>query len=158
MDPALKPREVDVTQKVDVAQKVDVTQEVEVINNWSSILQNLNLNGLALNAAEQTELIGKSGRVISLRISPRHSSVFTKAVITRIEQGLSNYYKEEIKLKLVNDDKIKFTPAQQKSEIQKKANDDAVLALQGDQFFQQLQQEFSAELVRDSIVPLKDDL
>ncbi len=175
-DPEVNPREVDfiqeaavikeinVIQEIDVIQKADITQEIEpiqevgVINDWSAILPQLKLNGLALNAAEHTELIDKSGNLISLRVSPRHNSVFTKSVITRIEQGLSNYYKEEIKLKLINDDKIKFTPAQQKSEIQKKANDDAVLALQGDQFFQQLQQEFSAELVRDSIVPLKDDL
>jgi len=183
IEPAVKPREVGVIQEIDVIQRantiqnadpiqnaddpiqnadsiqeINIIQEVDVVNDWSAILQKLNLNGLALNAAEHTELIGKTDKFISLRISPRHSSVFTKAVITRIEQGLSNYYKEEIILKLVNDEKIKFTPAQQKSEIQKKANDDAVLALQGDQFFQQLQQEFSAELVRDSIVPLKDEL
>ena len=32
------------------------------------------------------------------------------------------------------------------------------LALHNDPVFQQLQQEFSAELVKNSIVPLKDDL
>ena len=48
--------------------------------------------------------------------------------------------------------KQSYHRAQQKNHVNAEA------ALQNDTFFQQLQKEFSAELVKNSIVSLKDDL
>jgi DNA polymerase-3 subunit gamma/tau len=126
--------------------------------DWSLILPQLNLSGLALNAAENSELISKSGAQVILRVAKGHLSVFTAAVIKRIEQGLATYYKEVIKLKLRSDEPVLSSPAQQRKITQEKMHEDAESALQSDPFFQQLQEEFSAEVVKNSIVPLKDDL
>jgi DNA polymerase-3 subunit gamma/tau len=126
--------------------------------DWSIILPQLKLSGLALSAAEHAEFIGKSGAEIILRVAKGHQSVFTTAVISRIEQGLTNYYKETIKLALSSDEMVLSSPAQQRQRSQKKMHEDAEAALQEDPFFQQLQEEFSAELVKNSIAPLKDGL
>ena len=137
---------------------IEDTIQVERPNDWSEILPQLKLNALALSAAEHAELVSKSGAEVILRIAKGHLSVFTPAVISRIEQALANHYKEVIKLKLNSDDAVLSSPAQQRQQTQKKNHVDAALALQNDQFFQQLQEEFSAELVKNSIVPLTDDL
>ncbi len=126
--------------------------------DWAAILPQLKLTGLALNAAEHTEFVSKSNTEVILRVAKGHQSVFTASVLNRIEQGLTNYYKEVIKLTIKSDEAVLSSPAQQRSRTQKKSHEDAETALQGDPFFQQLQQEFSAELVRNSIEPLKDDL
>ena len=118
----------------------------------------LKLSGLALSAAENAEFISKTDSVIVLRIEKGHRSVFTAAVIGRIEQGLANYYKEVIKLTLTSEEEVSSSPAQNRKKAQTKEHNDASTALQNDLFFQQLQQEFSAELVKNSIAPLKDDL
>ena len=122
------------------------------------ILPQLKLSGLALNAAENAEFISKSGCQVVLRVSKGHQSVFTSAVIKRIEQGLDNYYKEVVKLTINTDEVVLSTPAQQRMHAQTKVHADTTTALQNDPFFQLLQEEFSAELVRNSVAPLKDEL
>lgn len=126
--------------------------------DWGAILPQLKLSGLALNAAENAELVSKSQSEVILRVSKGHQSVFTAAVIKRIEQGLTNHYKEVVKLTLSCDEVVSSSPAQQRKQTQIKAHESATAALQNDPFFQQLQQEFSAELVSNSIASLKDDL
>ena len=78
--------------------------------------------------------------------------------MSRIEQSLSNYYNEKIKLSLNSDQLVSSSPLLQKQVTQKIQHQNAESALQNDPFFQQLQQEFSAELVKNSISLLKDSL
>ena len=127
-------------------------------DDWCSLLPKLKLTGLALSAAENAEFISKSESQVILRVAKGHQSVFTTAVISRIEQGLSNHYKDVIKLTLISNEQVLSSPAQQRERSQKKMHENSEVALQNDPFFQQLQQEFSAEIVRNSIAPVKDGL
>lgn len=126
--------------------------------DWAGILNQLNLTGLTLNAAENAEFITKSGREIKLRVAKGHQSLFTPSVTSRIEQALESYYKEPIKIALSCDEPVQSSPALQKQIAQNLRQQDAETNLQNDPFFQQLRQEFSAELVKNSIVPVKDEL
>lgn len=136
-----------------------VAPEIPVENtNWHTILPHLALTGLARNAAENAELHSINDSVVVLRVEKGHLSLFTTAVIIRIEQGLANYYKKVVKLKIDTNDKLFASPAQLRKQVQTKVQAEAEIALQNDPFFQQLQQEFSAELVKNSIVSLEDEL
>ncbi|AUH73926.1 DNA polymerase III subunit gamma/tau [Legionella sainthelensi] len=126
--------------------------------DWSSIIRDLKLTGLALNAVENAELIAKEGREITLRVAKGHQSLFTPTVLTRIESALSQYYQDQVKINLNSDESVQASPAQQKEQIMQQKQKNAESALLNDPVFQQLQQEFSAELVKNSIVSLKDDL
>lgn len=125
---------------------------------WCKILAQLNLHGLALSAAENAELISKTEGEVILRVEKGHQSLFTASVLKRIEQGLANYYNEKIKLSLNSDKLVSSSPMQKKIIIHKKQHSDAEAALENDPFFQQLRQTFSAEIVKNSVSPLKDDL
>jgi DNA polymerase-3 subunit gamma/tau len=125
---------------------------------WSGLLSKLNLTGLTLSAAENAEFIGKKEHQVHLRIEKGHKSVFTPAVVKRIEQALSNQYQEPIQIVLECTLSQASTPAVAKRMTQESKHQLAEAALQTDPFFQQLQQEFSAELVKSSIVPLEDSL
>lgn len=124
-------------------------------SDWAKIVSQLQLNGLALSAAEHAELLSKTSTAVTLRVDKRHQSLFTAAVIKRIEQGLTNYYKEVLKLTIKGDDSVSSSPAKQRQEQQQQKQEEATNALQADPFFKQLQEEFSAELVKNSIVALK---
>jgi len=126
--------------------------------SWADILKKITLTGLAANAAANAELVSKSGSEIRLRVEKGHLSVFTPMVISRIELELTKYYKEKIKLALSSDQPTQSSPAQQKIVSQTKQHQEAVASLEADPFFQQLHNEFSAELVKNSISFLKDDL
>ncbi|WP_028373764.1 DNA polymerase III subunit gamma/tau [Legionella lansingensis] len=126
--------------------------------DWGQVLSQLNLTGIAQNAAENAELIEKSGRNIILRVAKGHRSLFTPAVTGRIEQALTTYFKETIKIALNSDEAVYSSPAQQKQILQNQRQQEAEVSLQQDPFFQQLKQEFAAELVKNSIAPVKDEL
>ncbi|WP_347252559.1 DNA polymerase III subunit gamma/tau [Legionella sp.] len=127
-------------------------------DDWEAILIRLKLTGLALTAAENAEFVIKSNQEVTLRVAKGHRSLFTPTVVTRIEQALGIYYGELIKINLITEDTIQSSPAQQKQIVQHQRQQEAEINLQNDPFFQQLQQEFSAELVKNSIAPVKDEL
>ncbi|WP_133136521.1 DNA polymerase III subunit gamma/tau [Legionella rowbothamii] len=126
--------------------------------SWAAIIPQLRLTGLALTAVENAELVSRDGRDLILRVARGHQSLFTPTVLARVETALSNYYQTTVKVTLNSDQSVQASPAQQKEQATQQKQQNAELALQNDPMFQQLQQDFSAELVKNSIVPLKDDL
>lgn len=125
---------------------------------WATIIPQLRLTGLALTAVENAELVSRDGRELVLRVARGHQSLFTPTVLARVETALGSYYQTAIKITLNSEQSIQSSPAQQKEQATQQKQQNAELALQNDPMFQQLQQDFSAELVKNSIVPLKDDL
>ncbi|WP_419420095.1 DNA polymerase III subunit gamma/tau [Legionella sp. D16C41] len=120
--------------------------------NWSMILKKLQLTGLAQTATENAELLSKSAGEIKLRVDKGHRSLFTPNITERIEQALSNYYQQRIKLSF-DFNEVQASPAQQKSAAHAQNLQEAALNLEQDSFLQRLKQEFSAELVKNSIEP-----
>jgi len=132
--------------------------EKSVNSSWSAIVSQLKLTGLAQNAAENTEFVEKSGSTVTLSLNNRHQSVFTSATVKRLESALGIHYNEKITLKLIEKETPLSTPAQQKQVHQKKIHSEANLALEEDPIFQQLKQNFSADVVKQSIASINDDL
>ena len=138
---------------------VEIKQTIPIeAQNWASIIPELKLTGFALNAIENAEFINKDGRDITLRVAKGHESLFTPTTTSRIEAALTDYYQSPVKIILNSKEAVQATPAQQKERATQQKQQKAEAALQNDPMFQQIQQEFSAELVKNSIVPLKDDL
>jgi DNA polymerase-3 subunit gamma/tau len=150
---AVIPDEVEIAPSISVQQTVPIESQ-----NWASIIPQLKLMGFALNAIENSEFVNKDGRDITLRVARGHESLFTPTTITRIEAALTEYYQSPVKIILNSKEAVQATPAQQKERATQQKQQNAEVALQNDPMFQQLQQDFSAELVKNSIVPLKDDL
>ena len=133
-------------------------QSMQKDQSWSSIISTLQLQGLAHNALEQTGFISNLNGVITLRTAKSHESLFTTSSVKRIEDALSTYYKEKIKLKIQAEDIPFSSPADEKKQTQKENREHAELALQEDTFFNQLQETFSAKIIKNSIEPVKDGL
>lgn len=125
---------------------------------WADIIPQLKLSGFALTAAENTEFVSKDQQRITLRVAKGHQSLFSQTTISRLEAGLSEYYQSPIKIMLESKDSVQDSPAQQKTQAKQEKQQNAEAALLQDPLFQQIKQDFSAELVKNSIVPLKDDL
>lgn len=161
-EPAAKiPAEIALESTVKIATPVQVEEKSSVPQenqSWANIIPQLKLTGLALNAIENAEFVSREGREVTLRVARGHQSLFTPTLLTRIETALGNYYQSTIKIVLNSDQLVQSSPAQQKEQATQQKQQKAEAALNSDPMFQQLQQEFSAELVKNSIVPLKDDL
>jgi DNA polymerase-3 subunit gamma/tau len=139
--------------------KTKKTEEVAppIDEDWPTLLTQLKLTGLALSAAENAEFLVKSGREIRLRVFKGHQSLFTEAVIARIEKALEAHYKEAIKIALSSDERVQSSPAQQKQSMQNLRQQEAEKQLQDDPFFQQLKQSFSAEVIGNSVTSVQQD-
>lgn len=145
---------------VDVPVNQNNTIQAPIAHNqsWSEIIAQLNLTGLTLNAAENAELLEKKQGVVTLGITKGHQSVFTPSILSRLEDALSRYYKEKIKLVLNCNTSISSTPALQKEQIQKKQHQEMTDVLENDAFFKQVEQDFSAQIIKKSISLLKNNL
>ncbi|WP_131783616.1 DNA polymerase III subunit gamma/tau [Legionella gresilensis] len=124
----------------------------DVTEDWSTILQKIQLTGLAQTATENAEMVGKSAGEVKLRVNKGHRSLFTPNIIQRIEQALSTYYRQTIKLSF-DFSEVQASPALQKSAAYTQSLQEAELSLEQDPFLKSLKQEFSAELVKNSIEP-----
>lgn len=163
--PSITPPEINAEEEILGSMQRDIKENEECppviyqeTRHWSNIIPELKLTGLALNAAENAEFIAKENRDITLRVAKGHQSLFTPTVLTRIESALSQYYQHSVKIILNSDESVQSSPAQQKEQIMQQKQKKAEVALHNDPVFQQIQQDFSAELVKNSIVSLKDDL
>lgn len=136
----------------------DIPPSQPPIQEWHLMLPQLKLTGLALNAAENAEFSGKNGQQCVLKVAKAHRSIFTETILQRIQEALSNFYQESIKLSILEDDSVSASPAQQKKIIKDQQQQTAQMALERDAVFQQLKQDFSAELVKNSITSTQDDL
>lgn len=125
---------------------------------WEMILEQIKLTGLAQNAAANAQWISKSGRDILLRVARGHQSLFTSSIIQRIEQALTTWYGETIKIILDFNESVESTPAQQKQEILHINQQNAENSLLQDPILQHLKKEFSAEFVKNSIESHSDEL
>lgn len=156
------PDEPSFDQGMPVVNEVAATEEPPSTESsdvrWDTILPRLKLSGLAQNAVDNAELISKNGRDLVLRVDKGHQSLFTPAIQQRIEQALSQFYGESIKLTLNTDSPTQATPAQKKQQAQQVRMEMAENSLQNDPFLLELQQQFSAEVVKNSIVPAEDPL
>jgi DNA polymerase-3 subunit gamma/tau len=124
---------------------------------WAELLSQLRLSGLTLSAAEHAEFVDMKNQKFILRIKKGHASLFSPTVLKRLEQALSSYYNDDIKVTLQISD-THNSPANIKRLAHETQLQSAETAILNDEYFQQLKQEFSGELIKTSIVPHKDGL
>ena len=140
----------------DESNPIEISKTQNFSLSWVELLPKLKLRGLALSAAENAQISSQlSGRIV-LQIEKGHQSLFTPQVQKQVEKALSEFYNEKTLVSLEYTEQISSSPAVQKKNNQEKMISDATSALHNDPFFQQLQDEFSAELQENSITSLKD--
>ena len=127
-------------------------------NNWDAILPKLGLTGMARTAAENAAFINKTENEFTIGIQPGHQSLFTPTITQRIEKALGEYYQKKIKLILRSDQSITHSPAKKKQIEHKLRQEDAEKNIKKDSFLQELEQKFSAEIIKSSISYPEDDL
>lgn len=125
--------------------------------DWSKIIPKLNLRGLSLTAAENSIVNSFENDTYYITTDTAHESLFNKSVINILESSLSKLHNSTIKVNLKVDKHNSSTPAKIKQQVADKNLKEASESLEQDSFFKRLQDEFSAELIKNSIVSLKDE-
>ncbi|OGV45880.1 MAG: DNA polymerase III, subunit gamma and tau [Legionellales bacterium RIFCSPHIGHO2_12_FULL_42_9] len=126
--------------------------------NWNEVLPKLGLTGMTRTAAQNATFIMRSDNELTFGVQPGHQSLFTPTITQRIEQALSHHYQQKIKLILREDSSKKPSPAKVHQIEHQLRQENAHKNIKDDLFLHELEQKFSAEIIKSSISCQEDDL
>ena len=126
----------------------------QVNTDWPTIVRALNLQGPATQLAAHCALIGKQGSRVQLALDNDGDQFHRPALVERLTQALSTYFKEPITVEITVGQSAVATPARK----QRAAADDrlkaAQAAIEGDPNVQAMRDIFDATVQPDSIRPV----
>jgi DNA polymerase-3 subunit gamma/tau len=124
--------------------------------DWSTLLTQLNVLGMAQQLAKHCVLETFSDRQITLRLSQEHKHLQSNKTATeKLQAALSGYFAKPIKLNIVLGEPESATPAvielQSKRLKQQQASD----SIEQDRFVREARAELDASLIAESIKPIQ---
>ena len=121
---------------------------------WHHLLPRLGLRGMAMQLAENAELIEHEGANITLRCPPSHASLRSSIAEESIRKALSAQLRTEIKLRFVEGHTAQETPAQVRQRHDEARQQGAIEAMRTDPVVRKLEENMDARLLVDSVRPL----
>ncbi len=149
----------DETTNISIEPMHHVTKATRTVpTEWSSIISALELKGLAQAAVEHASLVSFDKNSLILGVSSSHRSLFTPAVLKKIEESVFKMYAITVKISLQNTTENQLTPAKEKAIQQDENRQKAFDLLLEDPQLNTIKQVFSAEIRQDSVELLKDGI
>jgi DNA polymerase-3 subunit gamma/tau len=133
--------------------KILASPQQTTSNDWNSIVNQLNLSGMALALATNCTIAQTTDTKMTLALSPQHEAMCNKKLVERIEQSLQRYLNKPITLdiQITAADTTQTTPAKQREEQQVQQQSAATAAIKNDQHVQKIMDVFGATLDENSI-------
>ena len=134
-------------------------ETIKPLGDWHTVLPCLGLKGMALQLAENLELVAQEGDKITLRCPASHasvrSSVSEKALAAALgrQLGLSG----AVRLQFVEGVPEQATPAQLRQQAQDARQQQALDSLRNDPLVRTLEDHYAARLLEDTVRPLDAD-
>ena len=143
--------------KTKVETKIEKTSPLTIpptaeSESWAVILSKLGLTGMTHAFAANCTLTRKEGATIELSVAAKHAAMLNTKLSERIEQALSTYFNNPIKLhiKIIAEDTIQ-TPAKQQHAEQAARHATATESITNDSHVKQIVDLFNATLDMSSI-------
>ena len=131
-----------------------VAADSEAPGDWQSILDSLQLSGMARALAQHCELLKLGGEVVQLRLPPAHRHLIMKAAQDRLQQALGEYCGRPLQLQIEVAEVSTLTPAAILQQEREERQDRAVAAIEQDPFVREVIDIFDATLIESSIKPI----
>ncbi|WP_416242921.1 DNA polymerase III subunit gamma/tau [Azospira sp. APE16] len=131
-----------------------VAADSEAPGDWQSILDSLQLSGMARALAQHCELLKLGGDVVQLRLPPAHRHLIMKAAQDRLQQALGEYCGRPLQLQIEVAEVSTLTPAAILQQEREERQDRAVAAIEQDPFVREMIDIFDATLIESSIKPI----
>ena len=122
-------------------------------NEWSAIIESLELTGVAQALATHCELSTQTDSCIELKLAPQHESLLVKAGVKKLEESLKAKFGNSFNVNIEVTDGYVDSPAHREQMVKDQKLQDAEQSLQEDSFVRALQSEFQAEIIPGSVQP-----
>jgi DNA polymerase-3 subunit gamma/tau len=124
------------------------------IDNWSSVVENLKLDGIGKTALTHTVLLERVGQQLILEAQPSYLALFTPNITERVENALANYFQKDsikIKLKAPLETQTLQTPAHIKAEQKKQVDAELSQTVHDHAFVKKIISDCQAEIIQNSM-------
>lgn len=137
---------------ISTVQKIPLVQAAP--ENWPQIYLGLGVSGILQNTTANCQLIGRHGTEFNFVLDEAKSTLYDEGHQQRLADLLSDYFIEQVKVKIQPGLVTAETPAAIAIRQRAERQAGAVAAIKSDPLVAQLIEHFGATLVEDSIVPL----
>ncbi|MBP9713526.1 MAG: DNA polymerase III subunit gamma/tau [Sterolibacterium sp.] len=121
-------------------------------NDWHTICEALRLGGMTRSLAQHCELMSVDDDVVILHLSPTHKFLLVKAQQDKLEASLQAYYGRPIRLSIVLTDTLtRETPVERNRQAQRERQNEAIAAIEQDDFVRDVVEMFDASIDESSI-------
>jgi DNA polymerase III subunit gamma/tau len=122
--------------------------------DWQSLLGQLSVQGTARELARNCTLASFADGRMELNLAPEHKLLNSKMAHAKLQDALSDYFVQPVKLKVMLGTAGAATPAVVEQREKHSRQQEAVEAIKQDAFVREAQAELGAQLVEDSIKPV----
>lgn len=135
---------------------VGVTSAVNLFgSDWTTILSQLKLNGIAKELAQNCEVRNVSADEIQFCVPETHKHLLEKNYQDRMKSALREYSGKPIRLKFSVGIVTGMTPAKLDNLEKQEKQSQAIAAIETDPFVRELVEHFDAKLIVSSIKPIQ---
>ncbi|MEF3193510.1 MAG: DNA polymerase III subunit gamma/tau [Halothiobacillaceae bacterium] len=122
--------------------------------SWHRLLPRLGLKGMALMLAENSELEGQDGNLVTLRCPPSHASLRTQPTEEKIREALAKALGMDVRLRYVEGRPARATPAEARKQKEETRKHEAMASLRNDSIVKALETRLEGRLLEDTVRPL----
>ena len=134
-------------------------KSIRPLGDWHDVLPRLGLRGMALQLAENLELVAQDGDKITLRCPASHASVRSGVSEKSLAAALGKYLglAGEARVQLLEGVPEQATPAQLRQQAQDARQQQALESLRNDPLVRAWEEGYAARLLEDTVRPLDLD-
>ncbi len=143
-----------------VAKEQKSQHDIESLNDnkqqWSKIIDHLNLQGVPYSLASNCSLIDITSNTIVLNLAQQHEGIATNNVKQKLEKALQSYFDKELKLIIEVSEKEIETPAKKKDRLAAEKRSQAEKHAEEDEVVKAFKSSFGAEVIEGSVKPINE--
>lgn len=139
------------TEQSSAAETIPVKKQSD--NDWYALIDEIRLNGLTKELANNCVIKSHEGDKFALALSPTLEHLLNKSQQNRIELALKSKFGESLSLEIVLEDSENETPAEANARMQREKLKAAQNSINNDPAVQSLLDTFNGTIDQDSIQP-----
>ncbi len=134
--------------------KLDVSATAQI--DWATLLEQLSIQGMARELAKHCTLASFVDGSMVLNLAPQHKQLMAnKTAHEKLQAALTNYFAQPVRLLVTLGEASAATPAAAEQQQLKARQQQATTAISQDTFVREVQAQFGAQLIEESIKPIQ---